>query len=73
MRQTRFIYAIVDVNMINVLGLNPHTLRYNNTHSMFLFKTYKEEPRLVNTRFYSKERIKDILHTNEWRNSLNIN
>lgn len=73
MRATNFIYAIVEVDMIPVLGLNPNTLRFNNTQTKFLFKTYKEEPRLVNTRFYTKQKIKAILHANEWRNSLNIN
>lgn len=73
MRTTNFIYAIVDVQMIPVLGMNPNTLRFNNTQTKFLFKTYREEPKLVNTRFYTKEKIKEILQTNEWRNSLNIN
>lgn len=72
MRPTNFIYAIVDVDMINVLGLDRSKLRLNNTGTKFLFKTYKEEPILVRTRFYTKQKIKSILATNEWRNSLNV-
>lgn len=73
MRKTVFIYAILDSSYIQTLSLNRETLRFNVDKSKFLFKTYKEEPRLVNVPFYPKKYIKNLLSTKEWRNNLNIN
>ena len=74
MRKTIFIYAILDSSYIQTLSLNRETLLcFNVDKTKFLFKTYKEEPKLVNVPFYPKRYIKDLMLTKEWRNNLNIN
>ena len=73
MRKTVFIYAILDSSYIQTLSLNGETLRFNVDKSKFIFKTYKEEPKLVNVPFYPKKYIKDLMLTKEWRTNLNIN
>lgn len=73
MRKTVFVYAILDSSYIQTLSLNPESVRFNRTKTRFVFKTYKEEPLLVNTPFYTKSHLKNILQNDEWRNNLNIN
>lgn len=73
MRKTVFVYAILDSSYIQTLSLNPESVRFNRNRTRFVFKTYKEEPLLVNTPFYTKSHLKKILQDEEWRNNLNIN
>jgi len=70
MRKTVFIYAIVDSSYIQTLSLNREKLRFNVDKTKFIFKTYKEEPRLVSVPFYTKKHIKNLLLTKEWKNNL---
>jgi hypothetical protein len=70
MRQTKFIYAIVDKNMAAALNVDLSKARFNKDNTKFIFKTYKEEPNLVNTPLYTKERIKSLLKTDEWRSTM---
>ncbi len=72
MRKTVFVYAILDSSYLRTMSLNRETLRFNVDGTKFLFKTYKEEPKLVNVPFYPKQYIKKLLLTKEWRNNLNI-
>lgn len=73
MRKTVFVYAVLDSSYIQTLSLNPESVRFNRNRTRFVFKTYKEEPLLVNTPFYTKSHLKKILQDEEWRNNLNIN
>lgn len=73
MRKTVFVYAVLDSSYIQTLSLNPESVRFNRNRTRFVFKTYKEEPLLVNTPFYTKSHLKKILQDKEWRNNLNIN
>lgn len=75
MRSLSYVYAILDIDKYNKLFNYRYTqdIRYNHDKSKVLLKTYKEEPKLVGVPLYSKEHIKKILSTNEWRNNLNIN
>ena len=70
MRQTKFIYAIVDKNMMESLNVKESTVRFNKDRTKFIFKTYKEEPNLVNVPLFTKERIKTMLKTDEWQSKL---
>lgn len=75
MRSLSYIYAILDIHKYNQI-FNYHyseNLRFNNDKTKVLFKTYKEEPKLIGIPLYSKENIKIILNTREWINSLNAN
>nr|QOI90487.1 hypothetical protein HWQ62_00351 [Pyramimonas orientalis virus] len=72
MRQTKFIYAIVEKHMLDILKIKEESVRYNKDKTKFIFKTYKEEPKLANVSLYSKDRIKQILKTDEWRSNLNV-
>ena len=71
MRQTNFIYAILNSDMLDVLGLDSSAVRFNKYGDKFIFKTYKEEPLLRNTPLYTKQIIKKLLTNDEWRNNLN--
>ena len=70
MRQTKFIYAVVEKHMADILKVDLETVRFNKDKTKFIFKTYKEEPNLINVPLYTKERMKNILKTDEWRNSM---
>jgi len=71
MRQTNFVYAILNTDMLDVLKLDSTAVRFNKYGTKFLYKTYKEEPLIKNTPFYTKKTIKTILSNDEWRNNLN--
>jgi hypothetical protein len=70
MRQTKFIYAIVEKHMVETLKVDLNTIRFNKDKTKFIFKTYKEEPNLINVPLYTKERMKNLLKTDEWRSSM---
>lgn len=67
MTKTNYIYAIVNSDMLKVLQLYSQNVRFNKDKTKFLFKTYKEEPRLINVPFYTKTKIKEILGKEEWK------
>ena len=71
MRTTNFIYAILNIDMLDVLGMDKLKVRLNNNSTKFIFKTYKEEPRITNTPLYTKKAIKKLLNTDEWKTHLN--
>jgi hypothetical protein len=70
MRQTQFIYAVVETDMMGSLNVKENTVRFNKYRTKFIFKTYKEEPNLVNVPLYTKERIKQMLKKDEWQSKL---
>lgn len=73
MRKINFIYAILDISMMQKLNVDPSSVRKNKFGNKFVYKTYKEQPLLVNVPLYTKKGIKGILDSSEWRNNLNIN
>lgn len=73
MRKINYIYAILDISMMQKLNVDSSSVRKNKFGNKFVYKTYKEQPLLVNVPLYTKEGIKKILDSSEWRNNLNIN
>lgn len=56
--------------MVETLKVDLNTIRFNKDKTKFIFKTYKEEPNLINVPLYTKERMKNLLKTDEWRSSM---
>jgi hypothetical protein len=70
MRRLQYIYAIVDASMVQILGVDPTHVRFNKDKSKFIFKTYRENSKIVNTPLYAKKQIVKILKNEEWNLNL---
>lgn len=69
MRKLCYVYAIMPIDDYkHKFGSSEmNDVRLNKARTKVLMKTFKEEPRLVGYPLYSKEQIKKILGTSEWK------
>lgn len=69
-----YVYAIVEASEFDTLlpGQSRSQYRFNKDRTKFVYKTFKEEPRLIGYSLYDKDQIKKILATNDWKSNLNI-
>lgn len=69
MRKLEYVYAIMPIDHYkNKFGSsNINDVRSNKAGTKVLIKTFKEEPKLIGYPLYSKEQIKKIIGTSEWK------
>lgn len=69
MRKQVFVYAVVNASKFEELypGQDRSSFRFSTDKSKFIFKTFKEDNRLVGIPLYSKENIKRVLSLPAWK------
>lgn len=69
MRKQVFVYAVVSASRFDDLypGQDRSSFRFSTDKSKFIFKTFKEDNRLVGIPLYSKDNIKRVLSLPDWK------
>lgn len=69
-----YVYSVVDAVKFDELlpGESRSSYRFNNDGTKFIYKTFREESRLVGYPLYNKVQIKRILGRPEWKKCLSL-
>lgn len=69
-----YVYAVVDASKFEELfpEENRAKYRFNNDGTKLIYKTYKEDPRLMGYSLYNNSQIKRVLKCPEWKKCLSL-
>lgn len=69
-----YVYSVVDAEKFDELlpGESRLNHRFNNSGTKFIYKTFREESKLVGYSLYNKDQIKKVIGRAEWKKCLSL-